>query len=103
MVAPLDIHITVRHQQVNYALRLSAAVKNIAYNVKPVNGKALYQLRYRGYKVAGSAAGNDGADDGVVVAVLVFVLVALHMQKLVENKFIVLRHTLANVASGVFA
>ena len=103
MVAPLDVEIRVLHEHVHDARGLRAAVEDVAHYVEPVHGQALYELRERRDDAVGGAGCDDAVEDGVVIAVLVRVLVALDVQQLVEHELPAGGHLAAHMRARVLA
>ena len=96
VVAPLDVEGMSAHEQIDNLFGGVAPVEDIADNMQPVYREALYQLRERNNEVLCSELG-DGIKDLLVVAHLIVVLVALGVEKLVENVGVVLGHRLAHL------
>lgn len=91
------------HEHVHDARGLGTAVEDVADDVEPVHGEALYELCERSYYAVCGAGGYDAVEYGVVIAVLIRVLVALDVQQLVEHELPVGRHLAAHIAAGVLA
>ena len=103
MVAPLDVHVGVLHQQLNDAGRVRPTVKNISHHMEPVHCQALDQCGH-GYNQALRRAGiHNGGNDGIVIAELVGILIPLHVQQLIQHKLPLRRHAMAYIAAGVLA
>ena len=103
VVAPLDVDVGVLHQRVQQAGRFAAPVENVAYDVQPLHGQALDELRHGHDDLFRRSGLHNGVQQGVVVAELVFLLVPLDMQQLVQHKAPLRRHLFAHIAAGVFA
>ena len=103
MVAPLYVYVPLAHQCFNYAGRLRAAVKDVADDVQPVDGQALYERGERGDYIVGCAGGNYAVQYHVVIAVLVGLLVALDVQQFVEHEFPAGGHLAAHMSASVLA
>ena len=71
MVSPLDIDVRMLHKCVQKPCGLRSSVEYIAYYMKPVHCKALYYVRKGAYYLVGSAGGDNGFKDGVMIAHLV--------------------------------
>ncbi len=84
VVAPLDIHIVVAHQQVEDDVRAGAAVEQVAHDVQLVHGQPLDELTETDDELVGAAIFDDAADDLAVVEVLVVVL-KVGVEQLIQN------------------
>ncbi len=74
VVAPLDIHAVVPHQQFQNDVRAGAAVEQVAHDVQLVHGQPLDQLAQTDDELVGPAVLDDAAHDLPVIQVLVVVL-----------------------------
>lgn len=84
MVAPLDIHIVELHQLFHNDICSGSPVKDIADDMEIVNGQVLDQVAQRLDKLRAHFAVDDGADDLIVVYLLIFIAV-IHMDQLVDD------------------
>ena len=84
VVAPLDVHIVVAHQQVEDDVRPGAAVEQVAHDVELVHRQPLDQLAEADDELIGAAIFDDAADDLAVVEVLVVVL-EVGVEQLIQN------------------
>ena len=73
VVAPLNVHIVVLHQVVEDHIRMGAAVKDVAYDVQHVHGHAFDERGHFHDEGVRAAGVDDGADDVVVITVLIAV------------------------------
>ena len=67
VVAPLDIHIVVAHEQIQNDVRAWAAVEQVAHDVQLVHCQMLDQLAQPHDEVVGAAIFNDAAHDLAIV------------------------------------
>ena len=74
VVAPLDVHAVVAHQQVQDDVGPGAPVKQVPHNVELVHRQPLDQLAQPGDEPVGPAVLDDAAHDLAVVQFLVVVL-----------------------------
>ena len=101
MVAPLDIHIVELHQLFHNDICSGSPVKDIADDMEIVDGQVLDQVAQRLDELRAHFAVDDGADDLIVVYLLVFIAV-IHMDQLVDDISECRRHFLTHLGSGVF-
>ena len=84
MVAPLDVHIVVAHQQVKDDVGAGAPVEQVAHDVELVHGQTLDELTETDDELIGAAILDDAADDLAVVEVFVVVL-EVGVEQLIQN------------------
>ena len=84
VVAPLDVHIVVAHQQVKDDVGAGAAVEQVAHDVELVHGQPLDELAEADDELIGAAILDDAADDLAVVEVFVVVL-EVGVEQLIQN------------------
>ncbi len=71
VVAPLDVHVVVAHERLEYFVRVGAAVENIAHDVELVHAHALDEGRELDDERVRALGQNDGGDDVAVILLLV--------------------------------
>ena len=84
VVAPLDVHIVVAHQQVKDDVGAGAAVEQVAHDVELVHSQPLDELTETDDELIGAAILDDAADDLAVVKVFVVVL-EVGVEQLIQN------------------
>ena len=84
MVAPLDIHMVVAHELVQYDIRPGAAVKQVPHDVQLVHSQPLDELTQPDDEPVSAAIFDDTAHDLPVIKVLVVVL-KVGMEQLIQN------------------
>ena len=102
MVAPLDVHLMVRHQAVENTVGARAAVKQITHDMQPVNGQPLDDLTEPHNVGVSAVIAQDALDDLTVVLVLVVVL-KMGVEQFVQNVAAVLGQAAAHMVAGVLA
>ena len=100
MVAPLDIHVMVAHQQIQNNVRAGAAVKQVAHDMQLIHRQMLDQLAQPHDKAVGAAVLNDTAHDLAVVQVFIVIL-KMGVEQLVQNIAAAGRQTAAHMVAGV--
>ena len=100
MVAPLDIHVMVAHQQIQNDVRARAAVKQVAHDMQLIHRQMLDQLTQPHDKAVGAAVLNDAAHDLAVVQVFIVIL-KVGVEQLVQNIAAAGRQTAAYMVAGV--
>ena len=102
VVAPLDVHLMMRHETVQNAVRARAAVKQVAHNVQTVHSQPLDDLAEADNIGVGAVIADDALNDLAVILVLVVVL-KVGVKQLVEDVAAVLRQTAAHMVAGMLA
>ena len=100
MVAPLDIHVMVAHQQIQNNVRAGAAVKQVAHDMQLIHRQMLDQLAQAHDKAVGAAILDDAAHDLAVVQVFIVIL-KVGVEQLVQNIAAAGRQTAAHMVAGV--
>ena len=100
MVAPLDIHVMVAHQQIQNNVRARAAVKQVAHDMQLIHRQMLDEFTQAHDKAVGAAILNDAAHDLTVVQVLIVIL-KMGVEQLVQNIAAAGRQTAAHMVAGV--
>ena len=100
VVAPLDIHIVVAHEQIEDDIRAWAAVEQVAHDVQLVHCQMLDQLAQPHDKAVGAAIFNDAAHDLAVVQILVVIL-KMGVEQLVQNVAAAGRQASAHMVAGM--
>ena len=97
-----DVHLMMRHQTVQNAVRARAAVKQVAHNVQAVHSQPLDDLTEADNIGVGAVIADDALNDLAVILVLVVVL-KVGVKQLVEDVTAVLRQTAAHMVAGMLA
>ena len=71
VIAPLHVHMMVRHKMVEYNVRMGSAVEYVANDMQFVNGHALYKRGHFFYHGIRAACIDYCADYMVIIALLV--------------------------------
>ena len=71
VIAPLHVHMMVRHKMVEYNVRMGSAVEYVANDMQFVNGHALYKRSHFFYHGIRAACIDYCADYMVIIALLV--------------------------------
>ena len=100
MVAPLDIHVMVAHQQIQNNVRAGAAVKQVAHDMQLIHRQMLDQLAQPHDKAVGAAILDDAAHDLAVVQVFIVIL-KVGVEQLVQNIAAAGGQTAAHMVAGV--
>lgn len=100
VVAPLHIDAVIGEERVHNDVGAGAAVKDIAHQMQPVNGQAFDDLADGRDKVGGLLDLDDGADDVLVIVVLVD-LFRMGMQELLNDIGIVRRQGLPDLRARI--
>ena len=100
VVAPLDVHVMVAHEQIEDDIR-APAVEQIAHDVQLVHSQVLDELTQPHDEAVGTAVFNDAAHDLTIVQVLVVVL-EMGVEQLVQNVAAAGGQALAHMLPGVF-
>ena len=101
VVAPLDVHAVVGHQQIQNLVRPGSPVVNIAHDVQPVHRQPLDQGGQGDDKFIRPPHLDNGGNDVLIIPLLVS-LVIVGVQQLVDDIFEFRRQGLAHLGPGVF-
>ena len=100
VVAPLDIHIVVAHEQVQDDVRARAAVEQITHDMQLVHSQMLDQFAQPDDKAIRAAIFYDAAHDLAIIQVFVVIL-EMGVQQLVQNIAAAGRQALAHMVTGM--
>ena len=101
MVAPLDIHIVVAHEQVQNDVRARAAIKQVAHDMQLVHGQMLDQFAQPHDEAVCTAIFNNTAHDLTIVKVFIVVF-KVGVEQLVQNVTAAGRQTAAHMLPRMF-
>ena len=101
VVAPLDVHVVVAHEQVQNDVRARATVKQVAHDVQLVHRQMLDQLAQPHDETVCPAVLDDAAHDLPIIQVFVVVL-KMGVEQLVQDIAAAGRQALPHMVAGVF-
>ena len=100
VVAPLDVHIVVAHEQIQNDIRSGAAVEQVTHDVQLVHRQMLDQLTQPLNEPVGAAVLDDAAHDLPIVQVLVVIL-KVGVEQLIEDVAAAGRQAASHMVAGV--
>ena len=100
MVAPLDIHVMVAHQQIQNNVRAGAAVKQVAHDMQLIHRQMLDELTQAHDKAVGAAVLDDAAHDLAIVQVFIVIL-KVGVEQLIQNIAAAGRQAAAHMVAGM--
>ena len=101
VVAPLDIHVVVAHEQIQNDVRARATVKQVAHDVELVHRQMFDQLAQPHDETVCPAVLDDAAHDLPIIQVFVVVL-KMGVEQLVQDIAAAGRQALPHMVAGVF-
>lgn len=101
VVAPLDVEVVELAEAVHNEVGAGATIEDVAENVKSLDGEALDDVAEGCNKMVGTTSIYNGADDGLVVAMLVGVIGAL-VEEFLDDVGVFLGKAFAHLGASVF-